>query len=195
VPAETSETYTASYTAALVVLARLSVELGARSFSAGEVAAIPGRVRSAIRRSEQADLVLPERVLVIAGAGPAAVTAREGALKLREAARVLSEGYEAEYLLHGVAVPLTAADGLILLTPGHDPDGLLPRLGAAGAAAGLGVSELDEPASGCPLLDQIPLTVQLQMLAARAADIRGQNPDTVIVAPWDDEGLWAAGGP
>jgi glucosamine--fructose-6-phosphate aminotransferase (isomerizing) len=181
VPAERSETYTASYTAALFVLARLSVELGADGFSAGEVAAIPGRVRSSIRRAEHAELAVPERVLVIAGAGPAAVTAREGALKLREAARVLSEGYEAEYLLHGGAVPLTADDGLLLLAPGHDPDGLLPRLGAAAEQAGLAVSELDEPASGCPLLDQIPLTAQLQVLAARAAETRGQNPDVVIV--------------
>jgi glucosamine--fructose-6-phosphate aminotransferase (isomerizing) len=195
VPPERSETYTSSYTAALVVLARLGVELGADGFSAGEVAALPGRVRSAIQRGEAAELILPERVLVVAGAGPAAVTAREGALKLREAARVLTEGYEAEYLLHGGAVPLTAADGLLLLAPGHDPDGLLPRMGAAAAQAGLTVSALDEPASGCPLLDQIPLTAQLQVLAARAADARGQDPDTVIVGPWADEGLWAAGGP
>src|SRR3712207_7174955 len=34
------------------------------------------------------------------------VTAREGALKLREAARRLAEGFDAEYLLHGSAVPL-----------------------------------------------------------------------------------------
>jgi glucosamine--fructose-6-phosphate aminotransferase (isomerizing) len=195
VPAETSETYTASYTAVLVVLARLAVELGTDSFSSGEVAAVPGRVRSAIRRAEQAEFVLPERVLVIAGVGPAAITAREGALKLREAARVLAEGYEGEYLLHGGAVPLTAADGLLLLTPGQDPDGLLPRLGAAAAAAGLKVSELEEHITGCPLLDQIPLTTQLQVLAARAANVRRQNPDTVIVAPWDDAELWAAGGP
>ncbi|MEA2214266.1 MAG: hypothetical protein QOF83_4214 [Solirubrobacteraceae bacterium] len=195
VPPERSETYTASYTATLLVLARLGVELGADGFSAGEVAALPGRVRSGIRRGEEAVLVLPERALVIAGAGPAAVTAREGALKLREAARVLSEGYEAEYLLHGGAVPLTAADGLLLLTPGHDPDGLLPRIGAAAAQAGLTVGALDEPASGCPLLDQIPLTAQLQVLAARAAHARGQDPDTVIVGPWADQDLWAAGGP
>jgi glucosamine--fructose-6-phosphate aminotransferase (isomerizing) len=195
VPPERSETYTASYTAALVVLARLGVELGADSFSAGEIAALPGRVRSAIRRGEQAALIMPERVLVIAGAGPAAVTAREGALKLREAARVLSEGYEAEYLLHGGAVPLTAADGLLLLTPGHDPDGLLPRVGAAAAEAGLTVAAVDEPASGCPLLDQIPLAAQLQVLAARAAQARSEDPDRVIVGPWAEAGLWAAGGP
>ena len=48
----------------------------------------------------------PERLLVLAGAGPAAVTAREGALKLREGAQLPAEGYEAEYLLHGTAVPL-----------------------------------------------------------------------------------------
>jgi glucosamine--fructose-6-phosphate aminotransferase (isomerizing) len=195
VTAESSETYTASYTVALLVLARLSVKLGADSFSAHEIAAVPARVRAAIARAQQAELIVPERVLIVAGVGPAAITAREGALKFREAARVLSEGYEAEYLLHGGAVPLTAADGLLALTPGEDPDGLLPRLAAAAAQAGVRVAELDEPASGCRLLDQIPLTTQLQVLACRAAEERGKNPDTVIVAPWDEAALWAAGEP
>ena len=43
----------------------------------------------------------PERLLVLAGEGPAAVTAREGALKVREASRFPAEGYDVEYLLHG----------------------------------------------------------------------------------------------
>ena len=48
----------------------------------------------------------PERSLQIVGAGHASVTAREGALKVREGARVLAEGYDAEFFLHGTAVPL-----------------------------------------------------------------------------------------
>jgi hypothetical protein len=39
------------------------------------------------------------------------------------------------------------------------------------------------------------LTVRLQLLASRFADERGQNPDTVIVPPWDDAGLWSIGSP
>ncbi len=195
VPAESSETYTVSYLAALVVLARLGLELGPARFSASELAGLPDRVRSAIDRAEQFELVLPARVLVVVGAGPAAITAREGALKFREAARLLSEGYEAEYLLHGGAVPLTADDGLLMLSPAADPDGLLGRLGAAAEQAGLRVDEIVNPPGQSAMLDQIPLTVSLQVLAARAAEVRGQDPDKVIVGPWADEGLWAAGSP
>ncbi|MEO6859571.1 MAG: hypothetical protein ABI323_13475 [Solirubrobacteraceae bacterium] len=195
VPAESSETYTVSYLAALVVLARLALELGPARFSASELAGLPDRVRSAIARAEQFELVLPERVLVVVSAGPAAITAREGALKFREAARVLSEGYEAEYLLHGGAVPLTREDGLLVLSSAADPDGLLARLGAAAEHAGLRVSELIEPPGESGVLDQIPLTAGLQVLAARAAQARGQDPDKVIVGPWSDEALWAAGSP
>jgi glucosamine--fructose-6-phosphate aminotransferase (isomerizing) len=174
---EASETYTASYTAALLVLGRLARELGATGVSAAELSGVPDRVRGAIERAGSAPLLpVPTRALIIAGCGPAAVTAREGALKLREAARVLSEGYEAEYLLHGGAVPLTAADGLLLLSPASDPDGLAPRLGAAAAAAGLAVHELSEPSGENAVLDQIPLTAALQVLAARTAAGRGQDP-------------------
>lgn len=193
---ETSETYTASYTAALLVLGRLALELGASGLSAAELRGLPDRVAAAIARAGAAPLVpVPSRALVIAGCGPAAVTAREGALKLREGARVLSEGYEGEYLLHGGAVPLTADDGLLLLSPASDPDGLLPGLGAAAAASGLVVSELSEPSGENAILDQIPLTAALQVLAARTAAARGQDPDTVIVGPWADGALWASGSP
>ena len=64
-------------------------------------------------------------MLVLAGSGAAAVSAREGALKLREAAHVLAEGYEGEYLLHGRAVALQRGDALLLVGPAADRDGLL----------------------------------------------------------------------
>jgi glucosamine--fructose-6-phosphate aminotransferase (isomerizing) len=46
-----------------------------------------------------------------------------------------------------------------------------------------------------PLLSQIPLTVRLQMLALRFAVEGGQDPDTVIVGSWADDGLWRIGRP
>ena len=51
------------------------------------------------------------------------MTAREGALKVREAARFPAEGYDVEYLLHGHAVPLNASDHLVTLAP-PDTQGL-----------------------------------------------------------------------
>ena len=104
-PPERSETYTASYLAALLVLARLTVALGGAEWSAEELAALPGLVEGAGAEPLPVEAP-PPRLTVLFGAGPAAITAREGALKLREASRVLAEGFESEYLLHGSAVPL-----------------------------------------------------------------------------------------
>jgi glucosamine--fructose-6-phosphate aminotransferase (isomerizing) len=188
VPAEESETYTTSYTSVLVVLARLSG--GADPVA---LARLPDLACETVAAADE--VPVPARCLVIAGAGPAAITAREGALKLREAARVLSEGYEAEYLLHGGAVPLTSQDRLLLLSPESDPDGLTEGLGQAAEAEGVPVSRIDGVAEDDPLLAQIPLTIRLQALAERTARARGQDPDVVITGAWAEQGLWAVGAP
>lgn len=98
VAAERSETYTVSSLAALVVLARLSVALQQSSFGSGQLSELPNRIEAAAAAPTSWFESAPERLVVLAGVGPGAVTAREGALKLREAARLPAEGYEAEYL-------------------------------------------------------------------------------------------------
>jgi glucosamine--fructose-6-phosphate aminotransferase (isomerizing) len=194
VEAETSETYTVSYTAALLVLAMIARDMGADSFTDDALALVPGAVRDAIEAPGVDHIPVPERAIVIAGAGPAAVTAREGALKVREAARVLSEGYDIEYLLHGMAVPLDARDRLLALTT-PDADGLVEGVAAAATAEGIPVDLVGEPSPLPLLLAQIPLTVRLQLLALRFAVERGQDPDTVIVGSWGNEALWRLGRP
>jgi glutamine---fructose-6-phosphate transaminase (isomerizing) len=191
---ETSETYTVSYTATMLVLAMLAAELGAESPTPEKLALVPAAVESAIAMPGIDDCETPERLVVIAGSGPASVTAREGALKIREAARMLAEGFDAEYLLHGSAVPLTAQDRFVaLMTP--DPDGFVESLAAVAGSAGVPVSRIEEPFPLPPLLAQIPLTVRLQLLALRIAGERGQDPDTVITGRWNDQSLWAIGSP
>jgi glucosamine--fructose-6-phosphate aminotransferase (isomerizing) len=191
---ETSHTYTASYTAALVQLARLAHELGADAYSADELERVPAAVRAAIDDPRTEAISQPERLLVLTGEGPAAVTAREGALKVREAARFPAEGYDVEYLLHGHAVPLNAADHLVTLAP-PDTQGLTAGVADAARAVGIPVTQVEEPADLPSPLEQIPLTVRLQLLALRYALERGQNPDVAIEGPWDDPGLWAIGSP
>jgi glucosamine--fructose-6-phosphate aminotransferase (isomerizing) len=191
-PRERSETYTASYTAALLTLSRLAGGLGASEFSAEALSGTVAAVGEATAQS-WATAQRPVRLLAIAGAGPDATTAREGALKIREAARIASEGFEAEYLLHGSAVPLGSDDQLLLLRPSLDPDGLLPALGKAAQAEGVAVSALDEPSQLDPLLAQIPLTVRLQLLASTLADDGGHDPDKAIEGAWADERLWELG--
>jgi glucosamine--fructose-6-phosphate aminotransferase (isomerizing) len=192
---ERSETYTVSYTAALAVLALIAGELGAEGLGPKAVAAAADAAAAALEQPGLDEWPEPERLLVIAGAGPGAVTAREGALKLREAARLLSEGYDAEYLLHGSAVPLDARDGLLILAPSRDEHGLLAELGRAARAEGIALAELEDDTLADPLLAQIPLTVRLQLLALRRAEAGGHDPDTVITGAWAAESLWNAGGP
>ncbi len=194
-PRESSETYTASYTAALVALARIAGALGAAELSESAIGAAIGAVSEALRDPGVDRVSRPARLLAIAGSGPGAITAREGALKLREAARVPAEGFEAEHLLHGSAVPLGSRDVLLLLQPRSDPDGLLAALGSAARAEGITTHELRVDAALDPLLVQIPLTVALQRLAAGFADEAGLDPDSVIAGAWADEALWAIGGP
>jgi len=194
VPKETSETYTVSYTTALLVLAMIAAEMGADSVTTDALRAVPDAVRSALAAPGTEQVPIPRRSLQIVGAGHSSITAKEGALKVREGARVLAEGHDAEFFLHGTAVPLTGDDHLLAITSG-DEDGLVEGVATAAAGAGLGVTRLAETSSLPPALAQIPLTVRLQLLASRFADERGQNPDTVIVPPWDDAGLWSIGSP
>jgi glucosamine--fructose-6-phosphate aminotransferase (isomerizing) len=192
---EQSETYTVSVTAALMVLVRLAQELGAEDLSTTAVLAAVERVRSVVETTDVPAIRPPDRALVLVGAGAGAVSAWEGALKLREASRVLAEGYGSEYLLHGCAVPLGRGDALLLVGPATDPDGLLPALGDAAHGEGLEVVSIDEPAIEHPILAQLPIIVQLQLLALSFSRARATDPDKAIVGNWADAALWAIGRP
>jgi glucosamine--fructose-6-phosphate aminotransferase (isomerizing) len=190
---ERAETYTRSYTSALAVLALIAGELGAEGLGPEAVVAAADATEAAL--SSPDDLPQAARLTVLAGLGPGAVTAREGALKLREAARLPAEGYDAEYLLHGNAVPLDGDDALIVLDASRDTDGFLSRLAGAARAAGLSVGELDQPQPADELMAQIPLTARLQLLALRRAEAGGHDPDKVITGSWADQALWETGAP
>jgi glucosamine--fructose-6-phosphate aminotransferase (isomerizing) len=173
------------------VLALIAGELGAEGLGPEAVVAAADATETALASPDE--IPAPPRLTVLAGLGPGAVTAREGALKLREAARLTAEGFDAEYLLHGNAVPLGEQDALIVL--GRDGDGFLPLLAKAAREAGVPTVELDQPEPGDELIAQIPLTARLQLLALRRAEAGGQDPDTVITGSWGDEKLWATGAP
>lgn len=191
---ETSQTYTVSYTAALLLLARIAHTLGLDAFGPEVLARIPEAVQAAIDDPATQEIPRPERLLVLSGEGPASITAREGALKLREGARLPAEGYDVEYLLHGSAVPLGPSDQLVSLSP-PDTDGLVEAVAQAAEAEGVGVTRVHEPADLPPMLAQIPLVVRLQLLALRLAEERGVDPDVVIEGAWAVEDLWTIGAP
>ena len=192
---ERSETYTVSVTAALMVMFRLAHELGAPGLSIGDLTLAIERVTTVVEETDVPAVDASSRVLVLVGSGAGAVSAREGALKLREAAHVLAEGYEGEYLLHGGAVPLQRGDALLLLGPAGDRDGLLPALGKAAEAEGLAVASIEEPSIDHPILAQLPMIVRLQLLALSFSEARSTDPDKAITGHWADEAMWAIGRP
>jgi glutamine---fructose-6-phosphate transaminase (isomerizing) len=192
---EGSHTYTRSYTSALAVLALMAGELGAEGLGPAAVVAAADATEAVIADDGVDGLPEPARLLVLTGSGPGAVTAREGALKLREAARLAAEGYDAEFLLHGSAVPLGRDDALIVLGSGRDGDDFLGQLANAARGEGLSVCELDQAQPADDLMAQIPLTARLQLLALRRAEAGGHNPDEVIIGHWGDDRLWATGTP
>ena len=192
---ERSHTYTRSYTATLAVLCLIAGELGAEGLDSDAVNAAADAVEAVLADPEAGALPEPERLLVLCGSGPGSVTAREGALKLREAARLTAEGFDAEFLLHGSAVPLRPNDALVVLDGARDVEGFLPRLAEASRLEGVPAVELDQPEPADPIMAQIPLTVRLQLAALRRAEAGGHDPDLVITGHWDGDELWATGAP
>ena len=194
VPKEEAETYTVSYTTALAVLARLAGHAGAADGSPEALRRAAAQVGGVLADPGIDGVPVPARSLAIVGCGPWGITAREGALKLREGARMLAEGFDTEMFLHGNAVPFTAADGVLLLEPDADPDGLTAAVGAAAAAEGIPVATLSAAEGGLsPVLAQFPMTVRVQLLAERFAALRGSDPDTVITGRWAEPGMWRLG--
>ncbi|MCY1143297.1 hypothetical protein OWR29_35325 [Actinoplanes sp. Pm04-4] len=183
--AETSETYTVSYTTALTVLAQIVHHLGAPG-GPQAVETVAG-----LLDDEPGEVPAPARAMAIVGPGPWSVTAREGALKIREGARILCEGFDPDRLLHGGAVPYTAADTLLVLQPTADADELTTAIRHAAVLERLQVATFStEFTTGSTLLDQIPMTARLQRLALRFARQRAQNADLAITGAWADPDLW-----
>jgi glucosamine--fructose-6-phosphate aminotransferase (isomerizing) len=191
---EPIETSSVGYTSALFVLAMVAAEMGGETITTEAIAQVPRAVLHAIQEPGLEGIHVPGRALAFAGAGPAAVTAAEGALKAREAARTLAIGHDAEYLLHGSVAALAPGDELIaLLTP--DDDGLVAALAATAQAEGLGVVRVREPAPLPATLAQIPMAARMQVLALMLAKAKTVDPDRPITGGWADPGLWAIGAP
>ena len=111
---ERSSAYTASHLGALLRLAQIASGLGAHL---GDLEAVPDAVAAALD-SPGPGVAPPARLLELTGGGPNQWTAAEGALKVRETARVAAEGLAVEQLLHGPAVALGGEDALVCLDGG-----------------------------------------------------------------------------
>lgn len=205
-PQEQSSTHTASYTANLAVLALLAVTLGKRRGADlpdldRAVNALPDSIAALLARESEIipiaeGLAAVGRVIFI-GAGPNAVTAREGALKLKESSYLTAEGFELETALHG-GLQAVAAGDIAVVIAAQGP--ALERTGDALRAlhmigARLLVVADDRATAALPAeitssatifsfgavpeaLSPILAVIPLQLLAAFTADLRGTNADS-----------------
>jgi glucosamine--fructose-6-phosphate aminotransferase (isomerizing) len=131
---ERSPVHTASHTGAMVRLAQLAVALGSPPWKA-ELGRLPDAIRAALALRPQIiqamDRLHLGRVVHFVGGGPAYATALEGALKLREAAYLSTEGHELESILHGPLISLNAEDSVVLMA---QPGATLARTAELAAA-------------------------------------------------------------
>jgi glucosamine--fructose-6-phosphate aminotransferase (isomerizing) len=173
VPRERSSAYTASHLGALLRAAQLAHALGADLPRLGEVPAAVDRVY----REPHDDIPPPPRLIEFTGGGINQWTAAEGALKIREAAYVASEGLAVEQFLHGPSVAVGHADRLVCLDGGGAWSARLAEVAQAAEESGVPVTRITEDGLG-ELLSIFPLTVGVQRIALEAAESLGVNPDT-----------------
>jgi glutamine---fructose-6-phosphate transaminase (isomerizing) len=171
VQGEVSSAFTASHLGALLRLAQLAEHAGA---DLGRLDRVPAAVAEELARGHT-EVEPPRRLLEFTGFGINAWTAAEGALKVRETARVASEGLGGETLLHGPAVALGDDDALVCLDGGARSE-RLAELADVIAAHGTRVHRFERPALG-ETLSVFPLTVVVQKIAAEAAESLGSDPD------------------
>jgi glucosamine--fructose-6-phosphate aminotransferase (isomerizing) len=176
---ETAGTFTASHLGALARLAQLAVTLGA---DLGHHDGIPGAVAAALE-SPAPGVDLPERGLEFVGSGPNQWTAAEGALKVREAAHLFTEGLAAEQLLHGPAFALGPGDALVCLDGGGPAASRLAELAGAIESRGASVYRFEARELGEPL-SVFPLTVTVQRIALEFALRLGTDADDVSPEEW-----------
>jgi glutamine---fructose-6-phosphate transaminase (isomerizing) len=171
---ERSDTYTASHLGALLRLAQIAEALGASL--GGSLDAVPAAVAQALTEQRE-PVVVPARLLELVGGGSNAWTAAEGALKVREAAYVATEGLAVEQYVHGPSVAVGPRDALVVLDGGGPFTERLDEAAEATAAAGARVHRVTATALGEPL-SIFPLTAAVQRIALELSEALGTDPDT-----------------
>lgn len=169
-PAERAETHTVSYLTALAVLGRmLGIDLSAAPQLLSEALALPSPVDDA-RALASCDRLL------VTGFGLDAITASEGALKLKESTFQWAEGLAVEQALHGPHAALRAGMGAIVIPPAGDDRGRTAALAKLCLERRVTSVEPQFPACDEPLRPLI-VAVPLQRLAAEIARLTGGDPD------------------
>jgi len=179
---ERSPVHTASHTGAMLRIAQVAAALG-RPRWAERLGDVPGEVRAAVERGDAVEAAAAgvdfRPVAYFVGGGPARATAYEGALKLREAAHLVSaEGLDVEGVLHGPLVSIQPGRPVVLVKqPGPSAD----RLREVEAALGdIGARPLsfESPSGLDEVLATIVNVVPLQWLAYHVSRRLGVDADS-----------------
>ncbi len=182
---ETSAAHTVSYTAAMLMAARVVERV--QPGSLGDLSAVPEAVREALGLEASASALAAEwaeaGAIVAVGAGPQEGSAHEVAIKINEAARRRARGYAVEQFLHGPQAQMQPGDALlcygaagrglertrVVAQFGLDIDA--PVAWVAPVAGPAGVAPLRVPDVGewlAPIVQAVPGQLLAAHLAARS---------------------------
>lgn len=179
---------TKTFTAQVATFAVIAEALGAVPWGDADWAALPGAVGAVLADATAADRVAggigDARGLITVGRGFLFPIALEAALKLKETAFLLAEGYSAADLLHG-PVAVVQHGFPVLAFVGEGPtkasmtDLVTELRGRGGRVAVVGPADADLPLpSGiAEALATIPAAVRAQQVARALTLLRGLDPD------------------
>jgi glutamine---fructose-6-phosphate transaminase (isomerizing) len=198
---ERTSAHTVSYTGAVAALGALASHIGVRRLGRATLApatlttAVPAALRAALEL--EPDTALAARRFVssprvwLVGAGPGAIAATEGALKILETSYTTAQGMSAEAILHGPFQATEPEDLFVLIAqagPGQvrvaDVAAAVREIGAPfvvvddGSATTLrdGAASWSVPPTPEPFT-ALTCTVPLQLFSYHLALARGTNPD------------------
>jgi hypothetical protein len=157
---------TVAHLQAAIRLARLAIAAGAHGATLADLRRLPGAVAAVAANPDLPLLPTPERALLVAGSGPAAVTARHAAVALR-ASGLPAEGVESADLLGGLVTDLGPQDVVLTLDPSRDLQSPTATLVRSAATTGAQVISVDGPPDLPAVCAQFPLTARLRLLAER----------------------------
>ena len=192
---EISGAHTASYTAALAILAKLAVAAGGHAEVARSIDGIPDMLAFLLGQESWDDLAArygDRRCYWFVGGGPNTATALEAALKMNEASHAPALGFNCEQFLHGAWAALEREDVVIVIAPpgpSHERCIAAARVAKEVGAPVLALAREDDRELGAladetialpeidELLSPILTIVPLQLFIYHAAVHRGVNPD------------------
>ena len=188
--ADQSSTHTVSYLSALAVMA----ELVANTFGdpghrfMKSLHGVADLMSTALRADVPEGIIesacAADRLLTV-GFGLDAVTAEEGALKIKEGTYKWADGLSTEFALHGPPAAYDAGLHAFVIEPVIDDDGrtqilkaVLKQIGATTTTIGSFGADIAIPECA-PQARPFVAIIPLQVIVGKMADRLGSNPDTI----------------